>query len=326
MERGLNNSRFSALNRASDVVGDSLASRFNVVHKANRQAGRKLDAEAQKLRGKPIDVTEPVDNFLNELESIGVSFDPSNRTISFKGSDIEGLAGPEGAIKNIVNRMLNTKTPDAHDVHRLKKFIDENVTFGKSATGLGGKTESILKSLRHDLDGSLDAKFPSYNKVNTDYAQTRGVIDSFQDAAGKKINLTGPNAEKAIGTLSRRLLSNAQSRANLLNSINDLDAMAKKLSGKGPLPVTLDDIMNLPGGQFKDDIISQVLFVDELDSVFKPAARTSLQGDVKKAVSGAGRAARSPTEAVIDAAGGALESARGINEEGALKAIKDLLK
>ena len=326
MERGLNNSRFSALNRASDVVGDSLASRFNVVHKANRQAGRKLDAEAQKLRGKPIDATEPVDNFLNELESIGVSFNPSNRTISFKGSDIEGLAGPEGAIKNIVNRMLNTKTPDAHDVHRLKKFIDENVTFGKSATGLGGKTESILKSLRHDLDGLLDAEFPSYNKVNTDYAQTRGVIDSFQDAAGKKINLTGPNAEKAIGTLSRRLLSNAQSRANLLNSINDLDAMAKKLSGKGPLPVTVDDIMDLPGGQFKDDIISQVLFVDELDSVFKPAARTSLQGDVKKAVSGAGRAARSPTEAVIDAAGGALESARGINEEGALSAIKDLLK
>ena len=326
VERGLNNSRFSALNRASDVVGDSLTSRFSVVHQANRRAGKKLDFEAGKLKGKPIDATGPVDNFLDDLESIGVQFDPSTRTINFKGSDIEGLAGPEAAVKNIVNRMLNTRTPDAYDVHRLKKFIDENVTFGKSASGLGGKTESILKSLRHDLDGLLDTNFPDYNKVNLDYAETRGVIDAFQDAAGKKINLTGPNADKAIGTLSRRLLSNAQSRANLLNSINDLDALAKKLSGKGPLPVRVEDVLDLPGGKFKDDIISQVLFVDELDSVFRPAARTSLQGDVQKAVGTAGRAARSPTEAVIDTLGSTLEKTRGINEEGALKAVKDLLK
>ena len=326
MERGLNNARYSVLNRASDVIGESLGTRFGVVYKANRGAGKRLDGEAQKLRGQQVDVSEPVDNFLNDLESMGIQFDPSTRKVDFSGSDIEGLSGPQAAVKNIINRMINTKSPDAYDVHRLKKFIDENVTFGKSATGLGGKTETILKGLRHDLDAMLDTNFPDYNKVNIEYAETRGVIDAFQDAAGKKINLTGPNAEKAVGTLSRRLMSNAQSRANLLNSINDMDKLAKKYSGKGPLPVTLDDVLNLPNSKFDDDIITQVLFADELDKVFGSSSRTSLQGDIQKAVSTAGRATRSPTEAAVDVAGAGLEKLRGINEEGALKAIKDLLK
>ena len=326
MERGLNNARYSVLNRASDVIGESLGTRFGVVYKANRGAGKRLDGEAQKLRGQQVDVSEPVDNFLNDLESMGIQFDPSTRKVDFSGSDIEGLSGPQAAVKNIINRMINTKSPDAYDVHRLKKFIDENVTFGKSAAGLGGKTETILKGLRHDLDAMLDTNFPDYNKVNIEYAETRAVIDAFQDAAGKKINLTGPNAEKAVGTLSRRLMSNAQSRANLLNSINDMDKLAKKYSGKGPLPVTLDDVLNLPNSKFDDDIITQVLFADELDKVFGSSSRTSLQGDIQKAVSTAGRATRSPTEAAVDVAGAGLEKLRGINEEGALKAIKDLLK
>jgi len=323
VQRGRTNARFSVTNRPSDVVGDSLAQRFNVVHQANRKAGRELDKVAKSLKGRSVDASEIGDQFILDLEDIGVQFNPQTNTVNFKGSDIEGLDAPEAAITRVLNRMATNEPVDAFDLHRLKKFIDESVTFGKTKEGLAGKTERILKGLRRNVDGLLDRNFAEYDRVNTEFSTTRGVIDDFQDAAGRKLDLTGPNAEKAIGTLSRRLMSNVQSRVNLLNSVDELDKLAKELTAGGKFPVILGQ-GRIP--QFTDDILTQVLFVDELDKVFGPAARTSLAGDVGKRVEAGGRAFRSPTEATIQAVGAGVEAARGINPENAIKSIRELLK
>ena len=310
IQRGKGNQRFSVLNRPSDVVGDSLVERFNAVKRVNRRAGNRLDSVAKGLKGEPVDVSGVMDDFVRSLDSdLGVKI--ADGKLDFRGSTIEGLDGPEKFLRRLVGRLRNTEAPDAYDVHRMKKFIDEQVSFGKSAEGLSGKTETAAKKLRRQLDGLLDQQFPEYNQVNTEYAETIGAMDAFQKAAGSTIDLASDNADKALGTLSRRLMSNAQSRVRLIDAIEQLQSTASKY-----------------GQTFDDDVVTQALFVDELERVFGPAARTSLQGEVEK---GARRAATGLLQGdskgmIVEAAGRAIEHARGINEESAMATIRQLLK
>lgn len=311
LEKGIKNKRFSVTNRPSDVAGGSLADRVKFVRSVNRKAGSQLDGVAKSLKGQQVEFQGPVKTFLQDLSDMGVTFDGQAGKVIFKGSDIEGARGAEGLIRNLINRMRNTQTPDAYDVHRLKRFIDEQVTYGKSAKGLAGKSEGIVKKLRSNLDAVLDESFPQYNRVNTQYSETIQALDSFQSAVGSKIDLSGANADKAIGTVSRRLLGNAQSRVNLLDAIDEVQSVAVS-----------------HGGKFDDDLLSQVLFVDELDSVFGSSTRTSLQGDVQKVVDRAARGGfkEGVVSHAIDKAGEVVDNIRGVNEEAALKAIKELLK
>jgi len=307
MEQGKKNARYAMTNRPSDIVGDSLKKRFDTVLKVNKNAGSQLDDIAKRLRGEQANISPAADSFVNDLDSIGVKIN-DDATLNFVGSDIEGLAAPEKILTNVFNR-LKSMSGDAYDAHRVKRFIDENVSYGKSAEGLTGKAESIVKSLRRNIDSVLDEKFPAYNKVNTRYSDTIDVLNEFQGIAGKKMDLTGPNAEKAIGTLMRRLMSNTQSRVNLLDSVNNIENTATKY-----------------GGKFNDDLLTQVLFADELDSVFGPVAKTSFQGQIGQAVERTARAAASPKEAAISAVGEAANKLRGIDQEGAFKAIRKVLR
>ncbi len=308
MERSKKNALFGTTNRPGDIVGESLMNRFKIVHRANESSGKNLDAVAKSLKGKHVNYQSAVTGFMDDLGEMGISV-KDNLNLNFMGSDIEGLVGPERIINQIFKRMRNTKPPDAYDLHRMKKFIDEQVSYGKSAEGLTGRAERVIKRLRHNIDGILDSNFKRYDDINTTYSETRGVIDLLQDVAGKKMDLTGPNANKAVGVLMRRLMSNTQSRVRLMDAINDLELTAGKY-GKKP----------------KDDLMMQVLFADELDSVFGPAARTSFQGQIGQAIDRSARAAKNTEGAVIEAAVSVAEKLRGINQENAFKAIRKLLK
>jgi len=311
MERGKNNARYAVDHRPTDVAGDSLMKRVRVVFDTNRKAGNELDRVAKGLKGKPVNTDDAVQKYIDDLGDMGISLEQGDDGVQliFDGSDIEGLDGPIRVVKQAFKRLSSTNTSDAYDVHRMKRFIDEQVSYGKSAEGLSGKTEGIMKGLRRNLDAALDSSFPEYDRVNTRYADTRGALDSLQSVAGKKIDLTGKNAEKAVGTLLRRLMSNVQSRVNLVDAIDEVEGVATKY-----------------GGKFDDDLLTQVLFADELDSVFKPVARTSFQGQIGQAVDRAAKAAQGPKAVAIEAAGSLADRARGINEEQAFKAIKRLLR
>jgi hypothetical protein len=319
MEKGKKNKRYAELNRPSDVAGETLIERVDDIKFANRAAGKELDAVAKELKGQAVDTMPAVNNFIESLDEMGVTFGDDMKP-NFKGSDIEGAEGAERIVSKMIGRMKGDKVPDAYDVHRMKKFIDEQVTYGKSAEGLAGKAEKIMKSLRRDLDASLDNKFAEYDRVNTTYAETIGALDALQDVAGKKMNLSGPNANKAVGTLLRRLSSNAQSRVTLLDAITEIESVSKKYAGRGK--------KLLPGKGGKNaDLISQVLFMDELDSVFGPVARTSLKGQVGQAIKEGAQAARGGAlDIALEGLGKVGDRARNINEEAAFKSIKELLK
>lgn len=307
LERGQKSTRYARENRPSDVVGRSIMDRFKAVKEQNRDAGGRLDNVAKGLRGRQVDVSGAVNNFLSGLEKLDIKtkiVDGNVRPV-FNGSMIDGLAGPETAIKRIFNRMNKSKI-DAYDVHKMKRFIDEQVSYGKaSADGLTGQTENALKSLRSGLDEALDSKFPEYDAVNTQYADTRGALDAFSDIAGKKFNPFGENADKQVGTLSRRLMSNAQSRIPLTDAIKVMEDVAKKY-----------------GTKVDGDIMTQAMFFDELERMFGSSATTSIQGVGEKVVDSA---RRSKADLAADAAKTVIEKARGINDEKAIEAIKRLL-
>jgi hypothetical protein len=305
MQRGKENLLEESSNRASDVAGDSALERFNVVMSKNREAGQQIEAVAKGLKGQPVDANQAVNGFLDRLDSLGIQIGDDLKP-NFKGSDIEGLTEAEGVFNRLVDRMANAGPIDAYELHRLKMYIDENVTWGKGGNGLSGKVERVLKDLRVNIDSALDGGFPEYDRVNTQYSDTINVMNDMQTASGRKIDLSGNNANKALGTSMRKLLSNQTGRQEMLNTLNEMESVATKY-----------------GGNFSDDLMTQVLFADELDKVFGTSARTSLAGQAARQVptSQSGLIGR-VAESVV---GGVADKVRNVNQDAGFKAMRDLL-
>ena len=313
MEKAKKNDKYAKRNRPSNLLGDSVMNRFRVVKNQNQKAGAQLDGVAEKLKRQPVDVDPAVESFLSRLERMGIQVNRQDGiSVNFKGSDIEKISETENIIKDIMSRMKDTKVPDAYDVHRLKKYIDEQVTYGKNAKGLSGTIERSLKELRHDLDGILDSNFPEYDAVNSTYSQTVNALDAVQDAMGK-VDLLGPSADKAIGTKMRTLLSNNAGRVNFETAIDELEGVASQYR------------------RFNDDLDSLTVFVDALDKRFGPVAETSFQGQIVQGVQQGARAAADPSgrgmgDLVSDLATKGYNKATGVTDDRAYKAIRDLLK
>lgn len=323
------NKKFGLRFRPSDVAGDTLMNRLDVVRKSNRDAGKALGRSVERIKNKAVESAHIGDAFAEDLSGMGIALNRNNKggiDVDFSGSSIKGLAGPEAVIKRVVERMASTTPPTAGELHNLKKFIDEHVTFGKNAEGLAGEAERVLKRLRVNVNETLGNQFDDYAAANFQYSKTIDALDAFQDVAGKKMDLTGPNADAATGTLMRRLMGNAQSRVRLLDSIDQIESVVSEFGGK----LTGQKLLSgeVKAG-LKNDLFTQVLFADELDAVFGPAARTSLQGQFDQALKQGATAAASPTglfQAGVDVAGKGVEKLRGINEREAFKSIKQLLR
>jgi len=310
VEKGKGDARAKALTRTADVAGDALIKKIDFVKGNNQQAGQQLNRIAKGLKGKEVDVQEPINKFFNDMDELGVTFDDKGKP-SFEGSQIEGVAPAESLINKISLRIKRKPNPDALEAHQFKKFIDENVSFGKTAEGLGGKTERVAKSLRKGVNDSISANFDNYREANKRFSDTITALDNLQDVAGRKLDFAGPNANKAAGTLLRSQTNNTKARANLLTAIKDLEDTAQKY-----------------GGSFDDDILNLSIFADELDAVFGSGARTSLRGEVGKAgIDTAIDVSQMtiPGALAVGAKAGA-KRLRGINEANQLKSIKDLLK
>lgn len=322
-ERSKKDKLFGLKNRPGDVAGDALMNKVRIVRDANKRAGLSINREANKLRGQPVDVTGVSDKFLNDLSELGITV-TDDLKLDFKGSDIEFQGGPKSTIRNVFSRMTGA-VPDARAVHELKRLIDSEVTYGKTLKGLAGGPERALKQLRAGLDEVLDTKFPDYDKANIAYRDTISALDALQTVAGKRMDLTGPNADKATGTLMRRLMSNAQSRVNLLDALDDIEQAIKAHGGSDRLRIEGKKGEKGPA----DNLEMLVLFADELDAVFGPAARTSLQGQFDQALKQGVSAATSKAGLVdlgLTGLGKVADKVQGINEAGQFKAIKELLK
>jgi len=311
IERVKGDARAKALEGVSDIAGDALVRKIDFVEGNKNQAGKQLGRVAKRLKGKDVDVETPVNKFISDLDELGVTFDDKGKPI-FEGSQIEGVAPAESLINKIALRIKRNPNPDALEAHQFKKFIDENIAFGKSAAeGLSGKTESVVKSLRSGVNDSISDISKDYKQANKQFSDNINVLNELQDVAGRKLDFKGPNADKAAGVLLRSQLNNTGKRANLLTVIGKLEDVSKKY-----------------GGSFDDDILTLSIMADELESVFGSRTRTAIRNEAKKGASDAIIDVSGMT--VLGAAGLAAKKLnkvrKGVNEKNQLKAIKRLIR
>jgi len=330
----------NANRRPSNVAGDSILSRVKVIQSANKAAGIRMRPVVESLKGKTIDPSPAVDEFMATLNDMGVAFDPAKRTIDFAGSTIDELPGPTAAVKKILTRMFRAgdKLPpaqagqlNAYEAHKLKRYIDEVVTYGRGAEGLAGETERMLKTLRYNLNQILQEASPEYKRVNTQYSETIQALDTLQDIAGKKMDLMGDNADRALGVLSRRIFSNAASGVPLDDALDEIDSVARKYVSPGGTELVPYKAISKKAGVLPDDLDDslreQIQFASQMERYFKIAPSNSLQGVNEKFADIAMAGMTGNKAGVISETITAVrDKMRGVSEENAMKALRRLLE
>ncbi|MFM7468928.1 MAG: hypothetical protein ACKO37_05465, partial [Vampirovibrionales bacterium] len=315
---GEKNAKYKALNRPSDIVGQTVEKQATYLNQTRKAAGEELGTIAKnQLKNKKVDVQPAMDAFIKDLQDIGVSVAPDQYGIvraNLKNSEIQGDTESERLLNAVLERFSDVNVPDAFGVHTAKQFLDTQVSYGKNvANPLSARSERIVKGLRRNLNNTLNQSFPDYNKVNLKYSSTKEALDNLQEAVGTKIDLDSKNANKALGTAARKILSNSVNRVNVIDSLDGLNKVAKSYGMKA-----------------NEDVVNQLLFANELDKMFGAVADTSIKGQMGQAISAGLNLARGN---VVQSAQGALNLAssgirqlKGSQRENAIKSMESLLK
>tara|TARA_R110002126_G_scaffold16975_1_gene67160 strand:+ start:2631 stop:4721 length:2091 start_codon:yes stop_codon:yes gene_type:complete len=312
---GKKRAAFAAKTRPSGVLGDSMMSRVNFLMKIKSSSGKQIDDIAKtQLRGNPVNFDQPMSTFINDLADIGVAVErgPNGKfKVNLKGSDIEGDAAGATLLNRVLERLGDTNVPDAYGVHTAKRYIDTQVDYGKRrANPLTQQAERVVKKLRRNLNTALGDEFPQYREANTKFSESLQALEDIQDAVGKKVNFESDRAGEAFGTALRKVLSNYASRNTIIDSIDRVETIAKKY-----------------GLKIKDDLMTQIIFVNEIDRMFGAVAKGSLKGVFEQGLrKGSDFARSSAAEKAVMLVGRAGEAVRGINEENAIKAIEEILR
>jgi hypothetical protein len=302
-------------NRATDVVGRTFVENLaKPIENLNKEARKRLDLVAQRLAGSKIDTSSAMSQFDDALAQAGVTPGPRG-TLNFKNSNFEGLRGVQQLITNVYKRAIRVaRSGDALQAHRMKSYIDEIVNYGKQAEGLSGRAQAMLKEFRHNIDAILDARFLAYNKVNTQYADTIRELDKMSAAIGRKFRLGDTFSDAQAGLAMRRILSNTQSRAEILKLLDDMQRVGMKY-----------------GVKMDKDVIAQANFADVLEKMLGTEAPTSFLGQVERGVEGIGGAGADiargrVVSGTIKAGKYLLDITRGVNQENKINALRALLK
>lgn len=311
--------------RPMDLAGDIAIQPMKHLKETIAESGRQLDDVAESLVGQPVDdIDDLISTIDDDLARRGVSITDTfeeagevalkrtQQKLNFEGSDFEGLGANEKIVNNIYNRLTTAK--DAHDLHRLKKYIDSNVEYGKGSGDLSGVAERMVKAWRRMIDETLDRQFGDYNKVNSELSEMLGAIEQVQGVMGRKFNINDPLANIQAGQVSSRLLGNSPLRGKVLQALLDVDRVAQKY-----------------GFQSKNNIIYQVNMADILDDLYKTQATRGFQGGITRGVEQAGGAIQDvaqgqPISALAKTGVRIYENLRGINPEALRSSLKTLLK
>lgn len=324
-KRRLKDPDFALDNRPSDVIGEVVLERFRTIKNANKRAGKEIDVIADSLKNKPIDIEDAVLKFDSKLDEFGINLiDDGKGGLKPDFSLSELPPSDRGAIKEVVRQMnLRGKNGvDAYNAHKMKRIIDRSISYGKTQA-LSSDGQKMLRDFRKGIDDALDFTYPKYNRANTDYSDTIRAIDALQDALPNKIDLDAPNAETAIGTDLRSLLSNNTSRQEKLNALKIIDDTANKYSANGKL------LLEGKGGVAPPSIKKLIVAVDQLEDRFGSFAPTSFQGGIERGTAqGIGRVAEaktSPVTAAMKATAEVTDKVRRITDENTFNSLEELL-
>lgn len=302
--------------RSTDVVGDSFLNVTKKVQNANKLAGQQLDDVANTLKGQIVNIDDAIGVLDNDLSSAGIKISPNGK-LDFSDSLYRLNPTSQNNLSKFYKEALDLyNNPDAFSVHQTKKLIDEVVDYGKKSEGITGSSEKILKNFRHSLDNTLDENFAKYNQVNTTYSETAGELKKLADSMGRKFRIGDDLADVKMGAKLRGVLSNNQSRADLLQLIDSMEKVAVK-----------------NGAKIDDSIVTQANFANMLEDIFGTEAKTGLSSQISQGINDAGQVASAGGDLAkgnlirggIKTAKLVYDKTRNVGEKQKLEAIKKLL-
>lgn len=284
-------------NNPIESVGQPLVKKFKNVRGEITKLGGQLDEVAKGLKGKQVNgLDEVLVNVDNSLADIGVTFD--EKGINFIGSNLEGLGSNEKIISNVYSRLINAT--DASDLHRLKKYIDNNVDFGKSSEGFTEQSKQLLKSWRSQIDTALDTSFPAYNTVNTELSIRINPINELKKLLKGATGFDEDLFELSAGQLMRRISSNVASNPSIRQTLRNIDSIT------------------VTKGETSNNIESLVDFYSTLEKYFPEiVGKNTFKGQIQGALNSSG--------GIMDTVRDTARRVGGQTEEVKRKAIIDFL-
>ncbi len=254
---------FGDINRPSDILGEAVATIARDIFRLNEKAGQEIGNTARSIK-QNVDISAPSNKFLNSLSEMGVTFkqgDDGWITPDFSRSKFMG--GSQKDMTVLINDLMN-KTPDFETAHKLKQQIRDNVSYDVAgASQLKGQSEKLLKDLSREINDVLVSKSDKYAKANNKFAETIKLKEDFAKLAGKDIDIFSDVSDKALGTKAKRLTSNAQSRAPMIQLLTNADEILKK-----------------NGIRLKSDIGALAHVTNQIEKAFKIAPQNSLKGNL----------------------------------------------
>lgn len=216
---------------------------------------------------------------------------------------------------------------DAYRAHKAKRFIDKQVTFGKTLDGINADTENLLKSLRHNIDAALDANFDKYNRVNTHYSTTVQSLDELQKSLGSKMDFNADYADESAALGMRKIITNYGDAPIVKKAFGDIEALARKYITESDDIIDAKRIRESTGVNTLDEnVLELVALSDRFNKIFGVAPPGSLEGIQTAAAQRTADMITNPQSAVIGYAPTMWNRVRGVNEDNALKAMEQLLR
>lgn len=286
-------------NRATNVVGESIARRVKALTRVREQASKKIGRALDKIGDQDVNIQQPAQDFLEKMQEAGVQFSADqggNIVSNFDNARLNlGDVMPKQRFDQVVNMMRNGSMT-AKEAHDFKRFIREFVSYDTAGLPqVGAKQSKIfsdaIKSLSTDIGNQIKDISPDYAKANQVYESIADPLNKVSRQL-KDMGLETDIGEAKLGQLAKRIGTNYSSKAQITDMIDSID---KGLSAN-----------NI---KFKDNIKQQVAALDMLDDMFNTSKSESPFG-FKAGIEGGTRAAAGDKMALLQMADNAVKKLR----------------
>lgn len=252
----------SEIDRPQSVIGESAMKRFDIIKGAQQNASKKIGEAVQaELKGVPADISPAVDDFIESIERLGIQVD--GEKLNFKESLIKG--SNTTPIKNVFS-IIKTNYADAAELHRVKQAITNQINYNAPmGKPIDREAEGALKALRSAINEKLRTMSKGYASANDEYAKAAQALKPWAESMGRKFDPESTRVENFVGQELRKTITNYAKANELIENLDLLNRTAKEF-----------------GGEFDDDLMTQVMLNSELERIFGSFAPGSMQGVIEK--------------------------------------------
>jgi hypothetical protein len=231
IETGSKNQVATMADRATDVVGESLAKRLSFLRGKRKALGEQLDDVVKnELSNIQVDMSSVRSTLTKEIAN---KFDLDVVLNQKGGLDLDGLEKLPVKTRNQVrqiNDILTAQTDNAtitgRQAHSLKKILDDFIDEGVSGADMSSKVKQSVSETRKFINSQLQTASQRYGDINANLAKIINAEEPFKKFS-KYRKWDTDNLKSVMGATVRNLSNDAPSNAALAQSIDMLDDVVK---------------------------------------------------------------------------------------------------